>query len=232
MNTLKIARKAFILPVIFASACAVTGPSEDQVAVQSVPAETAPMIKLEMVSSTTDERITSDEFDEQLPVSGDIEQHVSENLTVIASGADPETDTQTTDLLDEPSLESDVATMDVIVTPPPATTVFYFETNKSDIVAEDLLHLSEHAAFLSANPEATLVISGHADMRGSTLYNEVLSKKRADAVVEVLLQFGAPENQILVQSFGEDAPLNERNRWDENRRVELDYELPTQLTQR
>lgn len=232
MNTLDIARKAFIVPVVFASACAVTGTSEDKVAVQSAPAESAPMIKLEMATATTEESVTHGGLDEPLQANVEDEQVVSESSSVVATISEPETDSKTTSTLDEQSLEQDVATIEMIVTPPPATTVFYFETNKSDIVAEDLLHLSEHAAFLSANPDATLVISGHADTRGSTLYNEVLSKKRAEAVVEVLLQFGAPQKQLMVQSFGEDAPLNERNRWDENRRVELEYELPTQLTQR
>ena len=69
-----------------------------------------------------------------------------------------------------------------------------------------------------------LSISGHADHSGSDAYNDAISRRRAEAVAQLLIGQGASANLIEVKSFGESEPKvptpdGERN--PQNRRVEI-----------
>jgi OmpA-OmpF porin, OOP family len=69
-----------------------------------------------------------------------------------------------------------------------------------------------------------LSIAGHADRSGSDAYNDGISRRRADAVAQLLVGQGAPQGLIEVTSFGEKEPKvptpdGERN--PQNRRVEI-----------
>jgi len=69
------------------------------------------------------------------------------------------------------------------------------------------------------------VIAGHADRRGSPEYNERLARRRAEAVVNVLVKdFGIPAARLRVQSYGASQPKCNADTEDcfaTNRRVEI-----------
>lgn len=56
--------------------------------------------------------------------------------------------------------------------------------------------------FLNDNPNIKIEVSSHCDDRGSDLYNLMLSQKRANFVVEYLLNKGVPDNQVLGRGYG------------------------------
>ena len=64
-------------------------------------------------------------------------------------------------------------------------------------------------------------IEGHTDAVGSRAMNVVLSRRRAQSVVEFLVSMGVPRSRIEVQGYGPDRPLpgTGRNR-PQNRPVE------------
>lgn len=69
-----------------------------------------------------------------------------------------------------------------------------------------------------------LSVAGHADRSGSDAYNDALSRRRAEAVAQLLIGQGASGSLIEVTSFGEKEPRvptadGERN--PQNRRVEI-----------
>ena len=69
-----------------------------------------------------------------------------------------------------------------------------------------------------------LTVSGHADRSGSDAYNDAISRRRAEAVAQLLVGQGASGSLIEVKSFGEQQPKvptpdGERN--PQNRRVEI-----------
>ena len=53
----------------------------------------------------------------------------------------------------------------------------------------------------------TLLISGHADFKGSECYNETLSARRAWYVYDYLIQSGVDPKRLQVEFFGETKPL-------------------------
>jgi OOP family OmpA-OmpF porin len=52
-----------------------------------------------------------------------------------------------------------------------------------------------------------ITVTGNADSSGTTVYNQALSQRRADAVRAVLVRDGVPTNQIVTVARGETQPL-------------------------
>ena len=104
--------------------------------------------------------------------------------------------------------------------------VIYFDFDQSTIKAEFRTALNGHAAYLSQNPGAKVVLEGHADERGTREYNIALGERRGNAVSRYLVVQGVSVDAIEVVSFGEERPVNSGNdsaSLSENRRVELRY---------
>ena len=104
--------------------------------------------------------------------------------------------------------------------------IIYFDFDQATIKAEYRTALNGHAAYLSQNPSAKIVLEGHADERGTREYNIALGERRGNAVSRYLVVQGVSVDAIEVVSFGEERPVNEGHdsaSWSENRRVEIRY---------
>ena len=105
--------------------------------------------------------------------------------------------------------------------------VFYFDFDKSIVRPAAREALAKHAQFLVANPDARVVLEGHADERGTREYNMALGERRAKAVSRYLTIQGVAGAQIETVSFGEEVPIafgHDEDSWQANRRVEVRYE--------
>lgn len=105
-----------------------------------------------------------------------------------------------------------------------ATTVFYFEFDRSDLSAEAREALVHHANRLMENPSLRYRLEGHADERGTREYNLALGERRAQAVERYLQVQGVSSNQLEVISYGEEQPVDpgtSEAAYARNRRVEL-----------
>ncbi len=106
------------------------------------------------------------------------------------------------------------------------TSVFYFDFDKAVVKAQAFADLDAHAKYLINNPNATVVLEGHADERGTREYNMALGERRAKAVGRYLTVQGVSSSQIETVSYGEEQPAvigHSASAWDMNRRVELKY---------
>ena len=104
--------------------------------------------------------------------------------------------------------------------------VIYFDFDQSTIKPEFRIALNGHAAYLSQNPSARIVLEGHADERGTREYNIALGERRGNAVSRYLVVQGVSIEAIEVVSFGEERPVNSGSdsaSLSENRRVEVRY---------
>ncbi len=111
---------------------------------------------------------------------------------------------------------------------PAATTarpfLIFFDWDKSNINDSARPTLNEITNTLKSNPNASVRVSGHADKSGTDRYNDALSKRRADAVLNTLTQQGLQRSRTTVESFGESRPLVDTAdgvREPQNRRVEV-----------
>ena len=99
---------------------------------------------------------------------------------------------------------------------------FGFDQAEVDEQYHELLR--QHAQYLSANKDLTLKVSGHTDSYGPKEYNQYLSKKRAEEVAKLLVEYGAPDERVMVKGNADDEPLISATSQRELRRVELDYQ--------
>jgi peptidoglycan-associated lipoprotein len=107
-----------------------------------------------------------------------------------------------------------------------ASTVIYFDFDKSDIKAEYAVVITAHARNLTAHPNLKLKLEGNTDERGTREYNIGLGERRAQAVRRALMLQGVAESQITTVSFGAERPAAEGDdeaAWAKNRRVDLVY---------
>jgi outer membrane protein OmpA-like peptidoglycan-associated protein len=101
----------------------------------------------------------------------------------------------------------------------------YFDTGKADVKPQSDGALKEIAKLLSQDGQLKLLVVGHTDTIGTLASNMDLSKRRAEAVVQVLTsKYGVAAARLTAQGAGPLAPVAS-NRSEpgraKNRRVEL-----------
>ncbi len=103
----------------------------------------------------------------------------------------------------------------------------YFDFDKDEVKAEFRPLVEAHAKYLTANPNAKVMLQGNADDRGSREYNLALGQRRSVAVKKVMNVLGVNDKQIETVSYGEEKPqCSDKNEacWAQNRRADIVYE--------
>ncbi len=86
--------------------------------------------------------------------------------------------------------------------------VINFPSDSAVIAPEYSAQLQKTAAFIKSHPSKSFIIAGHADSSGSTVLNQPLSQRRADAVRFRLIQdFASDKTRLMAQGFGDKKPL-------------------------
>jgi len=84
----------------------------------------------------------------------------------------------------------------------------YYNTNQSTIREDAKQPLINLVQIMKQTPALNVLISGHADSRGSSAGNQNLSVKRAKAAMAFLIKNGIEKSRIQVEGFGEDKLVN------------------------
>lgn len=99
-----------------------------------------------------------------------------------------------------------------------------FETGSADLSDGRFTSLDDLAAYLTADPARRVVLVGHTDAKGTLENNIALSRRRAAAVADRLVEdYGVGPDQISAEGIGYLAPLASNATPDgrtQNRRVE------------
>jgi peptidoglycan-associated lipoprotein len=109
-----------------------------------------------------------------------------------------------------------------------AKRTYYFGYDGFDVSDEDTLSIYAHAKRLLNGKRAHVRVEGHTDERGSREYNVALGERRANAVANILMLKGVPQDQISVVSYGKEKPAvagHNESSWSQNRRVVIIYEV-------
>nr|WP_319493646.1 peptidoglycan-associated lipoprotein Pal [uncultured Desulfobacter sp.] len=83
-----------------------------------------------------------------------------------------------------------------------------FDYDSSELTEQAKGLLREKAAWLQANPSDTVMIEGHCDERGTTVYNLALGERRAKAARNYLVDLGISASRLGTVSYGEEKPLD------------------------
>jgi outer membrane protein OmpA-like peptidoglycan-associated protein len=100
----------------------------------------------------------------------------------------------------------------------------YFETGKAILRPESDEALNKVLRFLENNPSLKLEISGHTDNTGSLRINQRLSRDRAAAVVNYLVQKGISQEKLESRGYADSQPIDTNSTAagrQQNRRVEF-----------
>ena len=84
---------------------------------------------------------------------------------------------------------------------------FYEGSARLTLTAQ--LQLNEVLEYMGMYPQLRVVCTGHADATGDRLANMTLSKKRAQAVREHMLESGVASTRVLLNYFGEERASNQ-----------------------
>ncbi|HEV2524468.1 MAG TPA: peptidoglycan-associated lipoprotein Pal [Gammaproteobacteria bacterium] len=109
-----------------------------------------------------------------------------------------------------------------------AKRTYYFGYDGFDVSDEDTLSVYAHAKRLLNGKRVHVRVEGHTDERGSREYNIALGERRANAVANILMLKGVPQDQISVVSYGKEKAAvagHDESSWSQNRRVVIIYEV-------
>lgn len=85
----------------------------------------------------------------------------------------------------------------------------YFDLNSSTLSKKSKIILDSLSIIMQEVPTLKLKITSHTDSRGTSNYNDWLSKRRVDTTEEYLITKGVPDARLSTEAFGERMLLNE-----------------------
>ena len=91
----------------------------------------------------------------------------------------------------------------------------FYDFDKATLRPESAASLDELVKLLEENQNVTIELSAHADYRGSADYNKRLSQKRAESVVNYLIEHGIPKDRLTPKGYGVEKPKTIRKKLTE-----------------
>ena len=82
----------------------------------------------------------------------------------------------------------------------------FYDFDKATLRPESATALDELVKLLNENPNITIELSAHTDYKGSDQYNERLSQRRAESVVNYLIAHGIAADRLTPKGYGEGKP--------------------------
>ena len=82
----------------------------------------------------------------------------------------------------------------------------FYDFDKATLRPESQTALDELVKLLNENPNITIELSAHTDYKGSAQYNERLSQRRAESVVNYLIEHGIAADRLTPKGYGKSKP--------------------------
>jgi len=91
----------------------------------------------------------------------------------------------------------------------------FYDFDKYTLRSESTTALDELVKLLTENPNVTIELSAHCDYKGSSEYNKRLSQRRAETVVNYLIQHGIAKDRLTPVGYGKEKPKTIRKKLTE-----------------
>jgi outer membrane protein OmpA-like peptidoglycan-associated protein len=82
----------------------------------------------------------------------------------------------------------------------------FYEFDRADLTPESTEALDKLVEMMNENPNITIELSAHTDYKGTEQYNERLSQRRAESVVNYLISHGIAADRLTPKGYGEGKP--------------------------
>lgn len=109
----------------------------------------------------------------------------------------------------------------------------YFDLGQDQWQEDSGNVLSEVSDFFAENPSAKIHLTAHTDSIGTDDSNQGLSDRRANSVLNGLMELGIPEEALVIETFGESIPEADNSTEEgrqQNRRVTIDCYISKPMT--
>jgi outer membrane protein OmpA-like peptidoglycan-associated protein len=98
------------------------------------------------------------------------------------------------------------------ITAPVLIDNIFYDFDKATLRPESAEALDQLVALLNENPNVTIELSAHTDYRGSEEYNKRLSQRRAESVVNYLIEHGIASDRLTPVGYGKERPKEIRRK--------------------
>ena len=88
----------------------------------------------------------------------------------------------------------------------------FYDFDKATLRPESKTSLDELVKLLNENPNVTIELSAHCDYKGSAEYNKALSQRRAESVVNYLIEKGIARERLTPVGYGKEKPKTIKKR--------------------
>lgn len=159
--------------------------------------------------------IKSVEANDQGKYSVDLEQGVDYKLQVTKEGYfNTESELSTKSYIKSQGIETQHE-LKIMPKAPIVLKNIYYNTDKADLLPTALASIdSVLLKALNENPTIKVEISSHTDSQGSDTYNQTLSQKRAESVVNYLISKGVNKERLVAMGYGESQPIAPNKKTD------------------
>lgn len=83
-----------------------------------------------------------------------------------------------------------------------------WDLDDATVRSKDKASIAKFAAYLNANPDVRVLLTSHCDSRATSEYNDILSKKRASAVVAEIISYGIASYRMTSFGASEQFPIH------------------------
>lgn len=106
----------------------------------------------------------------------------------------------------------------------PGPFVVYFDFDRAALTPQARAELADVIQAARTTGSGTIDITGYTDLSGAESYNQVLSERRANSVIEFLVDNGVDAARIVGRGLGESNPVVMTEAPEQrNRRVEIEF---------
>lgn len=102
----------------------------------------------------------------------------------------------------------------------------YFDYDKAEIRPEYTAFLQRIVYIINSHTDLRIRVTGHTDADGSDQYNDGLSERRAQAIIDFFVRAGLKRDRIVIDFKGEKVPVGDNHSSEGkqlNRRVDFEF---------
>ena len=140
---------------------------------------------------------------------GSYKVELDRDISYVMMASAPDYLNQHFELTTDPDEKSETYYVDFFLSPVLKPTVvenIFYDYDKATLRSESKEALDEIIKILTDNPNITIEMGAHTDRKGSDRYNEGLAQRRAQSVVDYLIEAGIPSDRLTARGYGKSEP--------------------------
>ena len=140
---------------------------------------------------------------------GSYKVELERDISYVMMASAPDYLNQHFDLTTDPDERNETYYVDFYLSPilkPTVVENIFYDFDKATLRPESAEALDEIVSVLNDNPHVTIEMGAHTDRKGSEQYNEGLAQRRAQSVVDYLIEAGIPSDRLTAKGYGKAEP--------------------------